>query len=44
MQWVGVGRSDGKHIETELGIEDSCGKIVGAYAKSGHKKAFVVRM
>jgi hypothetical protein len=44
MQWIGVGRSDWKHIEKEPGIEDTCGKIDGAYATYGHKKAFAVRV
>jgi hypothetical protein len=44
MHWVGAGRSDLEHIETKLGIEDSCGKIAGTYAKGGDKMAFVARV
>jgi hypothetical protein len=44
MQWAGAGRSDWKHIEIDVGIEDTCGIISRTYAKSGYKKAFVVRV
>ena len=32
MQWADLDRSDRKHIETDLGIEESCGEIAGAYS------------